>query len=283
MTRQPMYQQIADDLRRQIEVGILERGSKLPNELELRERYGETSRNTIRDAIRQLVGLHLVETIPGKGIFVAKVIEPYVTDLSPQAGDGGEEGQTYPTRVKEQDRLGQAGPPRVALLKCPPDIARLLGISQNEEVISRGQDRYIDGELWSVQTSYYPRKWYEEKGADLLLKAEDIPQGTIRYLSSLGLKQARYEDWITARVAKDDEPQRFGVPHNAAMFLIYRTGFTEDGTAIRVTVSLYPADRNQFSYHFDDLPVEDEDRLQAPAYLDRAGGAHYCSLGELRP
>jgi GntR family transcriptional regulator len=248
MARQPMYQQIADDLRRQIEDGMLERGSKLPTELELREKY-DASRNTVRDAIRRLMELHLAETIPGKGTFVTKVLEPLITDLSPQTDEGGEEGQTYPTMVKERDRLGEADPPRIAPLKCPPVIASLLGISQNEEVISRGQDRYIDGELWSVQTSYYPRKWHEEKGADLLLKVEDIPQGTIRYLSSLGLKEVRYEDWITVRPAKEDEPQRFGVPHNAAMFLIYRTGFTEHGTAIRVTVTLYPADRNQFRYH----------------------------------
>jgi DNA-binding GntR family transcriptional regulator len=38
------------------------------------------------------------------------------------------------------------------------------------------------------------------------------------------------------------------------MLLIYRTGFTSDGTAIRVTVTQYPADRNQFKYHFDNLP-----------------------------
>jgi hypothetical protein len=43
------------------------------------------------------------------------------------------------------------------------------------------------------------------------------------------------------------------------MFLIYRTGFTAEGTAIRVTVTLYPADRNQFRYRFGkhtDLPAE---------------------------
>jgi GntR family transcriptional regulator len=250
MARQPMYQQIADDIRRQIEDGTLERGGKLPTELELREKY-DASRNTVRDALGRLAELHLVETTPGKGTFVTKAIEPFVTDLSPQTGDGGEEGQTYPTMVKEQNRLGRADQPSVAPLECPPDIALLLDIGENEEVIRRGQNRYIDGELWSVQTSYYPRKWCDEKGADLLLKAADIPAGTIRYLSSLGLKEARYEDWIIARPAKDDEPQRFGVPHNAAMFLIYRTGYAEDNTPIRVTVTLYPADRNQFKYKFD--------------------------------
>ena len=53
---QPMYQQIAEDLRKQIDGGALERGRQLPTELELRERYN-ASRNTIRDAIKRLISL----------------------------------------------------------------------------------------------------------------------------------------------------------------------------------------------------------------------------------
>jgi GntR family transcriptional regulator len=254
MAKQPIYLQIAEDLRRQIDSGSLEQGAQLPTEHDLREKYG-ASRDTVRDAIARLAEMHLVEARPGRGTFVTKKMEPFVTDLSPLRGDGGEESRTYPQRVKEQNREGSAGPLTVVSSKCPDDVASLLGLTPDAEVIIRTQERFIDGDLWSVQTSYYPRKWYEQ-GAERLLTATDIPEGTLRYLDSLlNLKQVRYEDWLTARPAKEDEPTRFGLPHNAAMFLIYRTGFAADGSAIRVTVTLYPADRNQFRYHFDDLPI----------------------------
>lgn len=55
------------------------------------------------------------------------------------------------------------------------------------------------------------------------------------------------------RPAKEDESLRFGLPHTASMFLIYRTGFTADGTAIRATVTAYPADGNQFRYQYSNL------------------------------
>jgi GntR family transcriptional regulator len=250
-SRQPMYVQIAEELRKQIDSGILEQGSQLPTEHELREKYG-ASRNTVRDAIQRLEAMRLVEAMPGKGTFVTKEMDPFVTDLSPQQGDGGEEGQTYPDQVKKQNRTGSAGPLTVYSSKCPTEVGSLLG-TPDAEVIVRTQERSIDGALWSVQTSYYPRKWYDE-GAERLLTATNIDEGTLKYLESvLRLKQIRYEDWITARPAKDDEPTRFGLPHNAAMFLIYRTGFTANGTAIRVTVTLYPADRNQFRYRFGEL------------------------------
>ena len=63
---EPMYRQIARDLRQQIESGALPPGEKLPTEQQLSEKY-EASRNTIRDAIKWLTSRALVETRPGPG------------------------------------------------------------------------------------------------------------------------------------------------------------------------------------------------------------------------
>jgi len=65
----PMYRVIAEQLRQQIETREFEAGKQLPTEQELQERYG-ASRNTIRDAIKQLITLGLVETRPGQGTSV---------------------------------------------------------------------------------------------------------------------------------------------------------------------------------------------------------------------
>ena len=77
----PMYRQIAEDLRAQIESGQLEPGQQLRTELELREHYN-ASRNTVRDAIKWLTSLGLVETKPGQGTFVVQKIDPFVTTLT---------------------------------------------------------------------------------------------------------------------------------------------------------------------------------------------------------
>ena len=53
MPKQPMYQQIAEDLRKKIDTGQYAQGSQLPTELDLRGEYG-ASRNTVRDAIKRL-------------------------------------------------------------------------------------------------------------------------------------------------------------------------------------------------------------------------------------
>ena len=71
---QPMYHLIADHLRTQIVSGLLMPGEPLPTELELRYKY-HASRNTIRDAIKRLISLGLVEVKPGQGACVVQEID----------------------------------------------------------------------------------------------------------------------------------------------------------------------------------------------------------------
>ena len=262
----PMYQQIAAELRGEIEQAAnepdnddleLKPGDQLPTEMQLRERYG-ASRNTIRDAIKLLIDQRLVETRPGQGTYVLRKIDPFVTLLSPDpetgVGGGGEEGATYLSMVNEQHRKANVTTPKVEVLSCPTEVALRLRIKPRDQVISRQQQRYIDNTLWSIQTSFYPMEWVT-RGATRLLMAENIDEGSVKYLAdALGLTQVGYRDWVTARVPVDNEPALFGLPHNAAMFRIFRTAFTADEIATRVTVTVYPADRSQLVYNFGDVP-----------------------------
>jgi len=74
----PQYRRIAEDLRRRIKSKELRPGDKLPTEIELSHEY-DASRSTLRDAIKSLISLGLVETRPGVGTFVAEKTAPLVT------------------------------------------------------------------------------------------------------------------------------------------------------------------------------------------------------------
>lgn len=52
--QEPMYRRIAINLQTKIDSGEYAQGSRLPTEIELMGHYS-ASRNTIRDAMRQLV------------------------------------------------------------------------------------------------------------------------------------------------------------------------------------------------------------------------------------
>jgi len=243
---QPMYQQIAEDLRKQIDAGILKSGQQLPTEIHLRDQYN-ASRNTVRDAIKRLTSLGLVETRPGAGTYVTRKVDPFVTVLTedPDTGYGGGEGAAYLSQVSAAHRRPTAGPIRVELKPAAEEVALRLRISPGDQVVLRHQDRFIDETPYSLQTSFFPFDFATK--APRLLMAEDIAEGTVRYLEPvLSIRQSSYRDWITARAPDENEQKFFDIPHDSTVFEIFRSAFDQDGNAFRVTVTVFPADRNQF-------------------------------------
>src|SRR5690242_15976851 len=138
---EPMYRQIADDLRRKIESGELERGTQLPTEIDLREQY-DASRNTVRDAIKWLITRGLVETRPGQGTFVTERITPFVTTLT---GDpGSNETAVYEAAVKAERREPRVSSPQVEIQEATAQVAEALGVDRGASVISRHERCFID-------------------------------------------------------------------------------------------------------------------------------------------
>lgn len=256
MAQRPMYQQIADTIRRQIETGELAPGQQLPTELELREQFG-ASRNTIRDAIKRLSALDLVVTRPGQGTFVTVKADPFVTTMSadPKSGFGGGEGATYLSEVSAAHRKPRTTQPRVELRVPQREVLLRLRLPDGTQTVLRHQERYIDEVPWSLQTSFYPMDFITRGATDLLI-AEDIEKGTVAYLAeSINVRQTGYRDWITARRPDQNEQAFFGIAPDTAVFEFFRTAFDQNKAPMRVTVTVFPADRNQFIYDVgDDLP-----------------------------
>jgi GntR family transcriptional regulator len=249
---EPLYRQIAEDLRGRIESGELRPGAQMPTELELRERYS-ASRNTIRDAIKWLTTRGLVDARAGQGTFVMPRIDPFVATLSEHEtvhlnSQGADQGLTI-----------SASAPRVAVQGAPGDIAAMLGLQEDDEVVSRQQARYIAGTLWSLQTSFYPRELVT-RGAEHLLTASNIAMGVLAYLEqALGLKQVGYEDRIQVGPPNRDEVALFRLADDGRVKVItvrrtcYAAG-DHGPVPFRVTITAFPADRNQLRIESGSLP-----------------------------
>jgi GntR family transcriptional regulator len=252
-----MYRQIAEDLQRRIESGELARGAQLPTEIDLREHY-DVSRNTIRDAIKWLISRGLIETRPGQGTFAVERIGPLVTTLSadPVTGRGGGEEGVYLAEVQASRREPTNSVPRVEIQKADRPIATSLRIEEGAHVIIRHQQRFIDGTPWSLQATFYPMALME-RGAHELIRAADIYGGTIAYLAEkCGIEQAGYRDTISVRPPDEDEARFFKLPADGRVpvFEVWRVGFDEDGNRFRLTVTVYPADRNRLRFDVGALP-----------------------------
>ncbi len=103
-------------------------------------------------------------------------------------------------------------------------------------------------------------------GAMQLLQATDIEQGTVAYLrGTLGIKQAGYRDKIIARKPSESEAKFFLLPNDSQIPVIEtrRIAFSEESTPIRLTVSIYPADRNELIVNVGRVSSGSEDSSMA--------------------
>ena len=245
---EPKYREIAADLEHKIKSGNLEAGQRLQSDSDLGDEY-EASRNTIRQAIQFLLTRGVVEKQPGGGTLVRKNIDPFRTVIDAQTGFAGFEGAAYASDVQASNRRPRSATPRVEIQEASGDIAKALALDEGAEVVIRHQERFIDDELWSMQTSYYPMAFVEQ-GATRLLAVKDISEGTRRYLDeTIDVKEIGSHDTMKVRAPTQGEAAAFNLPEDGriAVFETRQVGIDADRHPVRVTITIYPSDRNTFS------------------------------------
>lgn len=96
------YQQIADDLRREITSGVLAPGKRLDSSRQLAARYG-VAPMTVHQALRVLRDEGLVDTLQGRGAFVRDENEPRPLDIQTQVNQLQEQMEQLWSRVVAEE------------------------------------------------------------------------------------------------------------------------------------------------------------------------------------
>src|ERR1700722_5715480 len=253
----PLYRQIADDLHRRIKSGELGGGAQIPTEDSLMEFY-HASRNTVRGALKELTTRGLVSTLHGRGTFVSERVSPVVTTLTidPTSGKAGAEGPVYRSLIAASGRSPSSSARDVGIGRAGPYVTQHLGIPMGTDVIIRSQKNYLDGLPWTLETSFYPRSLQDR--APRLLDTGDIPEGTVAYMAELGIRQAGYRDEIEWRLPISAETAYFDLPTDGHVQVveIRRIAFDQDKNRVRLTVTVYRADENQFAINVGEVPLD---------------------------
>ena len=209
----------------------------------------DASRNTVRQAISFLLTRGVVEKESSGATLARKKIDPFRTVVSADTGFGGFEGAAYASDVQASNRTPKVTTPRVEIQEAAGDIAVALQLSQGASVVIRHHERFIDDYLWSMQTSYYPMTFVEQ-GASRLLAVKDIAEGTDLYLDeTIGVKEIGSHDTMTVRAPTPGEAACFGLPEDGriAVFETRQIGVDPKHKPVRITITIYPSDRNTFS------------------------------------
>jgi GntR family transcriptional regulator len=274
----PLYRQIADMLRREIESGALKAGMQVPTEDQLMASF-RASRNTVRGALNELTTRGLVYKQHGKGTFVSERVRPIDITLTsdPETGRGGGEGRVYTAEVAASGRSPDISHREVGVRQAGSVIARSLQIPVGTEVIFRHENGTVDGVPWSRQTSYYPRSL--EARARRLLSTDNIDEGVVAYLAALGIQQLGYQDAIEWRGPNETEITYFDLPADGHIQVVEtrRIAFDQDGHRLRLTITVYRADRNRFVVNVGKVPLS----AMGPSTTAQAPGAAPAGTADL--
>ncbi|MFI7444060.1 GntR family transcriptional regulator [Nonomuraea indica] len=242
-----LYQQVASELRKAIYSGELGPGAQLPTEAQLMEDHG-VSRNTVRLALGELVNEGLVTRTPRRGTVVRDrrplLIYPQ-RELEPQPT--GEVREAFAFAVAQE---GREPSQLIEVLTVTPveEIASRLELSEGELAVVRRRLRFVDGQPYNTNDSYFPR--------DLVANSEiarpgDIARGANRVLEELGHEQVRVVDDIWARMPNQEEAERLQLELGTPVVVYVRVGYDRADMPVRVAVSVLPADKHLIRYELD--------------------------------
>lgn len=230
----PVYQQLADSLRSKIEHGELPAGEQLPTEKALSEEFG-AARATVRQGLTVLVNEGLIVPSRPRGYFVRKHELSY---YRPQA-----EWRPHPASpemdrwVEEQTTLGRKPSQRISveIIQPPDKVAMRLGLKATDLVVARRRTRYLDGQPFNLNDSFYP---FELVQGSEIVNPADVAHGTNQTLTNLGYEQVRAIDEIEARMPLPDEATRLELGPGTPVALHRVTGYTADDRPVRHTVNV---------------------------------------------
>lgn len=247
-------QQIADELRAQILDETLPVGGKLPTEADLIDRYG-VARNTARDALALLVNEGLIVARRPHGYFVR---DRRRMDYRPQS-DLREHPNDAPKDVflTEQAEAGREPSQSidVAIVEPPAEVAKRLQLNAGELAVIRRRVRYLDGEPFYSNDSYYPLAVAQDTP---IMVPHDIARGANRVLAEHGHIQVRAVDEFFVRMPTPAEADRLDLAPGTPVAIHVITGYAPDDTPVRCVVNVLPGDRHVVIYDRPGYAGEDQ-------------------------
>jgi len=228
----PLYQQIRIDLQNMMQADKLKPGDLLPSEMDLAFAY-QVSRQTVRQAIGQLVTDHLLERKPGHGttVLTGRNRIKFFLDQSfaQQMAEMGLHPRSEVLRKKTTEIDGNS----------PNTLHDEKGSSALELIRLRfADDAPIGVQYTTVITTFCPD-----------LHTHNFETGSLYelLLTRYKLPISRIDHVVNAVVADPWHVNLLKVSSVSPLLLVNTTAYLENGEPIEASTSYYRADKYEFS------------------------------------
>lgn len=247
-------QQIADDLRVEIETGRIQPGSRLPSTAELVGRYGVT-KETVRQAVARLKAAGVVTSRQGAGVYARQ--RPPMKRLG--AGryakslwrDAGVVAFAADREANDQAWAFGDQTQTVTLVAADDEVASALGVEPGSPAYERARIVRELGHPTHTLVSYYRPANVE---GTRLVDPQPGPAGRgggFAVLTEQGFEPHRIREDLAARMPTPSEANTLHLPPGEPVVELHRTTFTVDGRVIEFARGVHAASRFTWSYEFD--------------------------------
>ncbi|GAB4376269.1 MAG: phosphonate metabolism transcriptional regulator PhnF [Elainellaceae cyanobacterium] len=233
----PLYVQIADELRRNIEESVYQIGDQLPTEAELSTRFG-VNRHTLRRAIEVLRVEGLVRVDRGRGMFVAAAPIPYTLDKRVR----------YNEALKAHGLQPSHRTLRIAEIPADAPIAKPLELEIGDPVILFERLSLADQQPISIGSSYFPSLRFP----GLLERCQEC-HSISKLFQAYGCDHIRRSTRISARSIQPRDARLLELPLNAPILLTESINVDQQGQVIEYGVTRFRGDRMELVIK-NDLP-----------------------------
>ncbi len=231
--RLPLYQRLAEVLRRDVMEGVRRPGDRMPSETALSAEYG-LAPGTVRQALSALVDDGLLERFHGRGTFVRRPSFDRSLFRFFRFRDASGEWRIPESRILKR-----------SVEPAPSHIARQLRIKDGEPAISMSRLRLLNEAPVLAEEIWLPKARF---GAFLDLSESAIgPLLYPVYDAQCGQLVARAEETLTAEPASRETARLLRIDTGAPVIVIDRLAKGFDDTPLEWRRSKGRAD--QFHYH----------------------------------
>lgn len=216
-------------LRQAIESGTFAPGTQLPPEMELVTRLG-VSRTTLREALRSLENLALIERRRGLGTYVAQA--PIVKDLSINFGisEMVRQAGMEPGSLFSEDREE----------KATAEVAKALQLHEGDPVLEYARVRSANGRpvVWSIDI--LPRTLVGEKELE---SYHPQRESLYQFLDQkLGIRVTRGTAELRPIVARPDVASKLQIKRGTPLLLITQTDFDQSNRPVLHSIEYHLPD-----------------------------------------
>lgn len=209
-----LFEQVRDTLRKEILRGTWHAGSRLPSESELIGRF-RVSRITVRQAMSELQAQGLIQTVNGKGSFVARPDRGVAQ--SPLVG------VLEAMRKRGFDARGE-------LVSCkqrpaPAWVANELRIAKGTATGALTVRRRCDDQPFAIGTTWGPPAF-----CDAIARCNLVEHDVAAVIAGeLGIRTARTRVRVCAETASARIARSLGCETGRALLVVYTTSFDFEG------------------------------------------------------